>query len=1181
MNGLEGGRRRTVLDPRLLMAALLVVIGVVAVVVDRPQGNADIAPLDPTAVANPPTVTADALPTVQIDGVVWSQAIIGNTVYAGGRFAKARPAGSPLGSNEVARPNLLAYDITTGNLITSFAPTLNGEVRAVVASADGSTLFVGGVFTLVNGETRSRVAALDAKTGALLPFAPPISSTVTSLAFSGNRLYVGGDFASVGSVARGKIAAFDVTTGALLAWAPQVTGGSVAALAVSPTGDKVVLGGNFTALNGSSNPGFGLGSVNAVTGASEPFLVNGSVRNAGGSAAVNSLTTNGDNVLGTAYWFGGTGNFEGVFSARWSDGQVTWMQDCHGDFYSAWSDSKAVYTTGHAHSCGNTGGFPEYSPRRWYYALAFSDAATGRVAPDTVGYPSFAGLPSSSLLVWNPVFTPGKIAGQAGWHVTGNSDYVVVGGEFPQVNFVGQQGLVRFARAPLAPGKQQPLLWGTGWVPRAVSTEPGTVRITWPANYDRDNATLTYTLYRNWKKIYTTQETAPFWQLPTLGFTDRGLPPGSTQSYRVLATDSSGNEVPSAFVEVQVSSTAAQPYPLAVLEAKPLAYWRLGGTQRRIDLAGYDDLTLTGFTAVPGGVVGDPDGATAFSSDTAGWGIGKTRRDSIDSFSVTAWIKTNTATGGHIIGFGNSGTALSSTADRLLFMRNDGKVAFAVRRTSQLCNPTCTTVNQVAVTSDQALNDGQWHQVTGTLGNGDMKLYVDGVLVGTVPNVVGGAQYAGFWRVGGDQLSAFTSKPTSNTFTGSIDEAAVFPYAVSPETIARLFVAGSTGNPPNQAPVASFTATPTDLKVAVDASASSDPEGGALTYAWTFGPGATASGPTAEYTYPAAGTYTVSLTVTDPAGATGTTTRTVTVKAPVDLPPVASFTATPADLAVALDASASSDPEGKALTYSWNLGDGSPAATGKTLSYTYAAAGTYTVTLTVSDPAGQTDSFTRQVTVSQPPPGPVQLAGDAFERAVAAGLGSADVGGIWRTVPAAPFSVADGQFRGVLGAPGARIEAFLDAVSSTDTDVRLALGTDKVAAGGSQFLTLVGRQVGADKYMGLYRVLPGGQVQLIVSKEVAGVSTNLAWADARGLVAGAGELVQVRLQVTGTAPTTLRMKAWRSTDPEPADWMVTATDAAAALQAPGRVGVVSYLSNAGSNAPVTVLIDDLQVWQGK
>ena len=42
-------------------------------------------------------VTADALPTAQIDGVVWSQAIVGNTVYAGGSFKTARPAGAAAG----------------------------------------------------------------------------------------------------------------------------------------------------------------------------------------------------------------------------------------------------------------------------------------------------------------------------------------------------------------------------------------------------------------------------------------------------------------------------------------------------------------------------------------------------------------------------------------------------------------------------------------------------------------------------------------------------------------------------------------------------------------------------------------------------------------------------------------------------------------------------------------------------------------------------------------------------------------------------------------------------------------------------------------------------------------------------------------------------------------------------
>ncbi len=78
----------------------------------------------PAPIQRPPatTVTADRLPTVQIDGVVWSQAVVGNTVYAGGRFNNARPAGAAPGTNLTPRGNLLAYDITTGNLVTSFAP---------------------------------------------------------------------------------------------------------------------------------------------------------------------------------------------------------------------------------------------------------------------------------------------------------------------------------------------------------------------------------------------------------------------------------------------------------------------------------------------------------------------------------------------------------------------------------------------------------------------------------------------------------------------------------------------------------------------------------------------------------------------------------------------------------------------------------------------------------------------------------------------------------------------------------------------------------------------------------------------------------------------------------------------------------------------------------------------------
>ena len=91
----------------------------------------------PAPIQQPPasTVTADRLPTVQMDGVAWSQVVVGNTVYVGGQFNNARPAGAAPGTSLTPRANLMAYDITTGNLIGSWAPTVNAQVLSVVGLA--------------------------------------------------------------------------------------------------------------------------------------------------------------------------------------------------------------------------------------------------------------------------------------------------------------------------------------------------------------------------------------------------------------------------------------------------------------------------------------------------------------------------------------------------------------------------------------------------------------------------------------------------------------------------------------------------------------------------------------------------------------------------------------------------------------------------------------------------------------------------------------------------------------------------------------------------------------------------------------------------------------------------------------------------------------------------------------
>ncbi|HAZ30310.1 TPA: hypothetical protein DCY65_01905, partial [Candidatus Acetothermia bacterium] len=129
--------------------------------------------------------------------------------------------------------------------------------------------------------------------------------------------------------------------------------------------------------------------------------------------------------------------------------------------------------------------------------------------------------------------------------------------------------------------------------------------------------------------------------------------------------------------------------------------------------------------------------------------------------------------------------------------------------------------------------------------------------------------------------------------------------------------------------------------------------------------------------YAAAGTYTVTLTVTDNRGATGTTTRTVTVGAP-NQAPTASFTFSPTSpdpgQNIVFDAAASSDPDGAIAAYSWNFGDGTTGA-GVNITKAYAVGGTYTATLTVTDNLGATGTTTRTVQVGPPPPPPATLPG--------------------------------------------------------------------------------------------------------------------------------------------------------------------------------------------------------------
>lgn len=1161
----------------LLSAALAISLGVVG---GAMPAAADTAP----APGVPATVSADGLPTAQINGVAWTQVIIGNTVYVGGNFTEARPSGAAPGTGGLVRNNILAYNLSTGALL-QFAPSLNGEVTALAASPDGTRLYVGGAFTSINGSTVWRAVALNPTNGSIITsFLPRMSASVRAIVATPTTVYLGGVFNAVGSVSRDRLAAVSATNGALLPWNPVAGGGRVNALALSPDGASMVVGGAFTSLNGSTNPGFGLGKVDTNLGANLPFQINNVVRNGGTNGSITTLASDGVNVYGGGYTFGRTSTLEGVFSVNWSDSSTNWIEDCHGDTYSVYPMDDVVYLAGHAHFCGNVGGFPQAEPWEFQRGLAFSKAATGVLTQETHGYTNFAGTPAPSLQNWFPYMNAGTITGQdqGPWTVTGNSSYVVMAGEFTIVNNQPQQGLIRFAKSNIAPNLRGPRIDGLNFNPTLSTPAAGQVRVRWQANWDQDNETLAYEVRRNGVVIATIDQASTFWNRPGMTFLDTGLVPGQTYGYRIFAIDPFGNDARSETINITVAGSVTPPgsYAQSVLADEPNNYWRLGDASGTagVDLAGKDDLLFRpGVTlGAQGAIGGETDSAATFNGTADGIAVDRTLDFRPQVFSQEAWFKTGSTSGGQIFGFGNTQTTVSADFDRVLYMSNLGRLFFGVRPNG---------VTRQTVSSLASFNDNQWHHVVATLGSNGMQLFVDGVLVGSRTDVTSAWQFDGFWRIGGDNLGSWTNRPTNRYFNGQLDDVAIYPAVLPLSRIQAHYVAsGRNVNAPPAPPVAAFTSSSEGLTASVDGTTSSDANGPITNYAWNFGDGATGTGVTAQHAYAAGGTYNVTLTVTDNTGLTNSATHPVTVTAPPpNQVPVADFSFAASDLAVAFNGSASADADGTIASYQWDFDDGTANGSAASENHTYATAGSYDVTLTVTDDDGATGSVTKNVTVTAPPADTV-LAADAFGRTSTGGWGSADTGGAWTiTSGTSSFAVNNGSGAVSLGAGQSRM-ALLKSVSTAANDSRVTVSADKASTGGGWFASLLGRRLADDTantdYRAKIKVASNGVVTLYLTRVVGGTETTLAQVNVAGLTVAANDPLVLRLRLEGTSPTSLTAKVWRASAAEPAAWQLTASDNTAPLQVAGGTGLVSYMSGSATNAPVTLRYDNLNVTAG-
>jgi PKD repeat protein len=188
-------------------------------------------------------------------------------------------------------------------------------------------------------------------------------------------------------------------------------------------------------------------------------------------------------------------------------------------------------------------------------------------------------------------------------------------------------------------------------------------------------------------------------------------------------------------------------------------------------------------------------------------------------------------------------------------------------------------------------------------------------------------------------------------------------------------------------PFAKFTIDPAGSlligqEFTVDASLSfdrptNDPNARIESYTWDFDDGTAAqTGITATHAYTAAGTYTITLVVTDPDGNFGRAEDTVQVTE--ELPPIPPVEDNRAPVAVmtinpsegfegvtefSFDARGSSDPDGDDITFTWAFGDGSSPMAAEMATHVYARPGVYVVRLTVRDVFNATTDATQSVVV--------------------------------------------------------------------------------------------------------------------------------------------------------------------------------------------------------------------------
>ncbi|WP_158604491.1 PKD domain-containing protein [Nocardioides mangrovicus] len=873
------------------------------------------------------------------DGAVWSAAQVGDVMVIGGSFTSV---------GGTARSGIAAFNATTGAISSTFAPALSGgQVYSVLPGPDTSSVYVAGDFTSVNGKAVKYLTLLNVSTGAIVSsFTAPTFNYggIRDMAKAGSRLVVGGFFTTANGSTRQGLASMSASSGALDGYvSEQLTGhhndtGSGAqgyvgpwALDVSPDGTRLVVTGNFKYADGLLRDQLVMIDLNSTSTAVDtswattrysPYCFNwafdGYTRGITFSPDSSYFVVNATGGGVTGSLCDATSRFE--TRATGVDIQPTWVDQTGGD--TVWGvtvTNNAVYIGGH---------------NRWNNNPLGSDQAQ----PGAVPRPGLAALDpvSGRPYSWNPGHKPlGKavyalLATDKGLWMAYDNNYI---GNYKyqrqKIAFFPYSGGTQLAST--ATGK----LPGTVYLGRYASNSPTNVlyrvdaggpAITssdggpdWAADSSASPSPYLsgQTSTADWNPVTSVSSTVPA-GTPSAIF-DHERWSGSDNpkmDYRFPVATGTHVKVRLYFANryTGTGSAGQRVFDVDINGARVLDHYDIAadvgdqtGTMKAFDATATDgvvDISFAHETENP--LV---NGIEIINQDVAA------PTDPTDSLTSVSFDGTSAGTpqpvSGTSIPWRNTRGAFT-VGSKLFYGSTDGTLYVAPLNGSSIGSPTAVnpyhdpawaTVDSQDGTTFDGNNPTFYSQVASVTGmfysggrlyftmTGDSRLYSawfspDSGIVDNTEQVVSSS--VDFTNAGGMFLSGntlyYVNKLNGGLYQVSFDGTAVSgtPVLVNGPTTggvdwtnkSMFFIASPAANKP---PTASFTTSCSNGGCAVDAAASSDTDGSIASYSWDFGDGGTASGVNPSHAYSAAGSYAITLTVTDDKGASASTTRQVTV----------------------------------------------------------------------------------------------------------------------------------------------------------------------------------------------------------------------------------------------------------------------------------------------------------------